>query len=423
MRCKLYRSILSLTLLVLALLPALPARAYGVLTHQAVIDAAWDTSLKPLLLRRYPNATEEELKQAHAHAYGGSIVQDMGYYPFGNAFFTDLTHYVRSGDFVESLLRHAGTVEELGFALGAMAHFNADIYGHPIGTNRAVPLVYPEVGQEYGHAVTYADDAISHIKTEFGFDVLQVARGSYAPEAYQEFIGFGVAKELLEKAFLETYGLELGEVFISLPLAIGSYRYTIRGLFPELTKAAWQAKKSEIQEAQPGVTRRQFTYRMSRAGFHEQWGREYERPHFFARATAWVMKVLPKLGPLRPLAFVPPTPEAEELYLESFNVTVDKYNAMVKRLEQRPPQLQNLQLDTGKPTRPGTYPLTDETYAALLKKLAKAEFKQADEALQQHLLLYFKEAKAPDGSDREALKEWEKTQEHLILLQQLHAGR
>lgn len=422
MKLHLYRFFLSLALLVLTLLPAFTAKAYGVLTHQAVIDAAWEKNLKPLLLRRYPHATEEELKKAHAHAYGGSIVQDMGYYPFGNTFFTDLTHYVRSGDFVESLLRHADTIEELGFALGAMAHFNADIYGHPIGTNRAVPLVYPKVRQEHGHTVTYADDAISHIKTEFGFDVLQVARGNYAPEAYQEFIGFEVAKELLEEAFLETYGLELGEVFTSLPLAIGSYRYTIRGIFPELTKAAWQAKKSEIQEAQPGISRRKFMYRMSRASFHEQWGREYERPHFLARAAAWVIKVLPKVGPLRPLAFIPPTPEAEELYMESFNVTVDKYGAMIQQLGQRPPQLQNLHLDTGKPARPGTYPLTDETYAGLLKKLAKAEFKQADRKLQQHLLLYFEKAQAPDGTHEEALEEWEETQEYLLQLQRLHAG-
>ncbi|WP_276498753.1 zinc dependent phospholipase C family protein [Pontibacter litorisediminis] len=423
MKHNLYRGALCLTLLALTLLPVKPVQAYGVLTHQAVIDACWEPSLKPLLLKRYPHATEAELRKAHAHAYGGSIVQDMGYYPFGNTFFTDLTHYVRSGDFVESLVRHAGNIEELGFALGAMAHFNADIYGHPIGTNRAVPLVYPKVRQELGDTVTYADDAISHIKTEFGFDVLQVARGNYAPEAYQEFIGFEVSQELLEKAFLETYGLELNKVFTSLKLAIGSYRYTIRGLFPELTKAAWQAKKSEIQEAQPGVTRKQFMYRMSRASFHAQWGQEYERPHFFARAVAWVIKVLPKVGPLRPLAFVPPTPEAEELYFKSFNVTVDKYGAMVQQLGQQSARLQNLQLDTGEPTRPGSYSLTDETYAELLEKLAKAEFRQADRQLQQHLLQYFDKAESPDGGDRDALKEWERTQEHLVQLRQLHAGQ
>ncbi|MCX2741298.1 zinc dependent phospholipase C family protein [Pontibacter anaerobius] len=424
MKLKLHTGILCLILLAATLLPALPARAYSVLTHQAVVDAVWDTRLKPLLLLRYPNASEEELKNAHAHAYGGSIVQDMGYYPFGNTFFTDLTHYVRSGDFVESLVRHADTVEELGFALGAMAHFSADIYGHPIGTNKAVPLVYPKVQQEHGHTVTYAEDAISHIKTEFGFDVLQVARGNYAPEAYKDFIGFEVAKELLKEAFLETYGLELNNVFMSLPVAIGSYRYTIRGIFPDLTKAAWQAKKGEIQEASPDITRRQFMYRMSRASFHEQFGRDYDRPNFFARAVAWVIKVLPKVGPLRPLAFVPPPPKAEELYMESFNMTVDKYGAMLQQMgKHHTPRLQNMQLDTGEPTYPGTYPLTDETYAELLKKLAKAEFKQADKALQQNILLYFEQAKAPDRSDKEALKEWEETQEYLVQLQRLHAGR
>ncbi|AKD05522.1 zinc dependent phospholipase C family protein [Pontibacter korlensis] len=423
MKNRLYGTLLCLSMLVFSFLSATPAMAYGVLTHQAVVDAVWETSLKPLLISRYPNASAEDLKKAHAYAYGGSIVQDMGYYPFGNTFFTDLTHYVRSGDFVESLVRHADTVEELGFALGAMAHFNADIYGHPIGTNKAVPIVYPEVGQEHGHEVTYADDAISHIKTEFGFDVLQVARGSYASEAYQDFIGFEVAKELLEEAFLETYGLKLQDVFINLPLAVGSYRYTIRGIFPELTKAAWQAKKSEIQEQKPGITRNQFVYRMSRSSFHEQWGRDYERPSFFARAVAYIIKVLPKVGPLRPLAFVPPPPKAEELYLESFNVTADKYSAMLKQLSDKQPSLQNLQLDTGKETKHGTYPLTDETYAELLKRLAKSEFEKANRPLQQNILKFYKNVHAPGPEDKEEEKEWGEIQENLVKLQQLYAGQ
>ncbi|TPE45258.1 zinc dependent phospholipase C family protein [Pontibacter mangrovi] len=423
MKQSIYSWSLWLALLALALVPTSPAKAYGVLTHQAVIDASWETSLKPLLQRRYPYASEADLKKAHAYAYGGSIVQDMGYYPFGNTFFTDLTHYVRSGDFVESLLRHADTVEELGFALGAMAHFYSDTYGHPIGTNRAVPLVYPKVRQEYGDTVTYADDAISHVKTEFGFDVLQVARGSYAPEAYQDFIGFEVAEELLEEAFLETYGLELQDVFTSLKLAIGSYRYTIRGLFPELTKAAWQAKKSKIQEEDASMTRRKFVYRMSRASYHAQWGQEYERPHFFARAVAWVLRVLPKVGPLRPLAFVPPPPAAEELYLNSFNVTVDNYTAQVKQLRPNAPQLHNIELDTGKPSHPDAYPLTDETYHKLLKKLAKSDFEQVRPPLQQHMLSFFAQAKAPAAQDEDDQKEWEEIQEYLVQLEGLQANR
>lgn len=396
-------------LLLLNLVLAVPAaQAYGVLTHQAIIDASWKDAVEPVLRKRFPHATDEDLKRAQAHAYGGSIVQDMGYFPFGNTFFTDLTHYVRSGDFVESLLRHAGTVEELGFALGALSHYNADIHGHPLGTNKAVALVYPKVRAEHGNKVTYAEDPVAHIKTEFGFDVLQVARGNYAPEAYQSFIGFEVSEELLKRAFLDTYGLELGDVFLSVPLAVSTYRYTIRGFMPDLTKAAWQAKKSDIQEARPDVRRREFRYRMSRAEFHKNWGADYERPNLTARFAAWVMKVLPKLGPLRTLAFKPPTPEAEELFYHSFNTTVKNYQQLLSRLRQQSgPQLPNTQLDTGEPTKAGGYKLTDETYAKLIVQLAKSDFRNLSPSLRQNILVFYQSDAAlqeVEADEREELK-------------------
>jgi hypothetical protein len=391
------------------LLAASSARAYGVLTHQAIIDAAWKDSIEPLLRKRFPNASAEDLKKAHAHAYGGSIVQDMGYFPFGNTFFTDLTHYVRSGDFVENLLKSATTVEEYGFALGAMSHYNADIHGHPLGTNKAVALVYPEVRDEHGHEVTYAEDPVSHIKTEFGFDVLQVARGNYAPEDYQHFIGFEVSKELLERAFLETYGLELNDVFLNVPLAISTYRFTIRGFMPDLTKAAWQAKKGDIQEANPGTTRRQFHYHMRRAEFNKTWGNDYERPNIFARFVAWIIKVLPKIGPLRTLAFKPPTPEAEELFYNSFNTTVEHYTQLIQQIKQQNSiKLANMQLDTGEPTKPGGYKLADETYAKLVLKLAKSDFKHLSPSLRQDILHFYQPKKAMkevEEDDKEDVKE------------------
>lgn len=388
------------------------ARAYGVLTHQAIIDAAWKDSIEPLLRKRFPNATDEDLQQAHAHAYGGSIVQDMGYFPFGNTFFTDLTHYVHSGDFVENLIKSSTTIEEYSFALGALSHYNADIHGHPLGTNKAVALVYPKVGAEHGKEVTYAQDAVSHIKTEFGFDVLQVARGNYAPEEYQSFIGFKVSKELLERTFLETYGLELNDVFMNVPLAIGTYRYTIRGFIPDLTKAAWQAKKSDIQEASPSITRNKFHYHMKRAEFNKTYGTDYDRPNIFARFAAWIIKVLPKLGPFRTLAFKPPTPEAEKLFYHSFNTTVENYTELIKQLRQQGQlKLANMQLDTGEPVKPGDYKLTDETYAELLQKLAKSDFKNTSPALRQNILQFYQPQKAMQEVEederpelREALK-------------------
>ncbi|WP_242929529.1 zinc dependent phospholipase C family protein [Pontibacter vulgaris] len=410
MNPKTYRSIFCTTLVILLFLLKAPvASAYGVLTHQAVVDASWQTSLQPLLKKRFPKATEQELRKAHAHAYGGSIMQDMGYYPFGSVFFTDLVHYVRSGDFVENLIKNSQTLDEYAFALGALAHYNADIYGHQLGTNKAVALVYPKAKQEHGAVVTYAEDPVSHVKTEFGFDVLQVARGNYATENYQDFIGFEVSKEVLEKAFLQTYGLELGEVFVSLPLAIGSYRYTIRNIFPDLTKAAWQAKKSDIRKARPSITRRQFMYRMSKASFHKNYGQEYEKPNLIAQFLAWVMRIAPKVGPLRPLAFKPPTPEAEKLFMESFNTTLLNYNAMLqKMLQHNELQLRNMQLDTGKPTRAGDYKLTDKTYSELLVKLEKNEFKQMPTDLQQNILLFYRNTKAPNAAKQDN-EEWQQT--------------
>ncbi|MFD3002241.1 zinc dependent phospholipase C family protein [Pontibacter toksunensis] len=400
--------------LCLILSSATTASGYGILAHQAVVDAAWEKSLKPLLLQRFPNATQEELQKAHAFAYGGSIVQDMGYYPFGSVFFTKLTHYVRSGDFVLNMVKASENLNEYAFALGTMAHFNADIYGHPIGTNQAVALVYPKVRKEHGDVVTYEEDPLAHIKTEFGFDVLQVARGGFAPEEYMNFIGFEVSEEVLKRAFVETYGLELDKVFLDLPLAIGSYRYTIRNLFPRLTKAAWQAKRSDIKEAKPGATRREFVYRMNRSRYHEKWGQNYERPGFFTRSLAYIIKILPKIGPLSPLAFIPPTPEAEELFLKSFNVTVKNYSAMLAQMGQGEPVMKNMQLDTGKSTAPGQYKLCDETYGELLGELAESEFRHVTPALQMHLLQFYQRAAVPH--QKEDAEDWVETQEQLARL-------
>src|ERR1700680_2660180 len=175
--------------LALFLFFGLPAQtaAYAVLSHEAIIDSVWDTNIRPLLLKRFPGATGEELKEAHGYAYGGVIIQDMGYYPHGSFFFSDLTHYIRSGDFVLALLRDAKDLDSYDFALGALAHYAADNDGHRIGTNRAVPVLYPKLKKKYGGSVTYEQDKLAHVKTEFGFDVLEIAQGRYASDNSHDF--------------------------------------------------------------------------------------------------------------------------------------------------------------------------------------------------------------------------------------------
>ncbi|MFY9571609.1 MAG: zinc dependent phospholipase C family protein, partial [Blastocatellia bacterium] len=283
---------------------------YSVLTHEAIIDSCWKESIQPMLVKRFPTATPEQLREAYAHAYGGAIIQDMGYYPFGSKFFSDLTHYARSGDFIEALLAEAQDINEYAFALGALAHYAADNSGHPIAVNRTVPILYPKLRARYGGNVTYDEDPAAHIKTEFGFDVVQIAQGRYASQEYHDFIGFKVSKAVLERAFLRTYGIELKDIFANLDLALGTYRRAISTVIPQMTRVAWETKKEEIQKTTPGITREKFIYQISRTEFEKEWGKQYDKPRFFDKTLALFMRVIPKVGPFAPLSFKLPTPEA-----------------------------------------------------------------------------------------------------------------
>lgn len=402
-------------ILFLGVVKPLPAAAYSVLTHQAIIDVSWDKSIVPLLKKRFPGATDEALKKAHAHAYGGAIIQDMGYYPFGSKFFTEVVHYVRTGDFILNLIAESENLEEYAFALGALAHYYADNYGHAMATNKAVPLVYPKLKKEFGDVITYEQDPLAHVKMEFGFDVLQVARGNYAPEAYHNFIGFEVSKEVLERAFKKTYGLELKEQFVSLDLAIGTYRRTVSNLFPTLTKAAWRMKKNQIQASQPGITRRKFQYRISKASYQQEWGNTYEEPGFWEKFLSWLLRLLPKIGPQRTLTFIPPTPAAEKLFMESFTTTVDKYSLGLKKVSTNEIALPNTDFDSGRRTQPGAYQKADKTYATLLQKLAKTEFKDLDLPLKQHIIKFYDHPQALENKQKQE-KDYQETTQALAKL-------
>jgi hypothetical protein len=250
-----------------SLFVALPCGAYSVLSHEAVVDALWDVQLKPVLKARFPDATPEQLKEAHGYAYGGAIIQDLGYYPHGSEQFSDLTHYVRTGDFILSLMAEARTLDEFAFALGALSHYVSDLDGHRLATNVGEPMLYPELARKYGNVITYEDNPAGHLKTEFGFDVLEVAKGNFAPQAYHDFIGFDVAGPLLQRAFRDTYGLDLQDVFKDFDRAIESYRRSVSKTIPMATRVAWAERKNEIEKAEPGMTRERFVYVMSRSSY------------------------------------------------------------------------------------------------------------------------------------------------------------
>jgi hypothetical protein len=380
-----------LLIIVTCILSASQSHAYSVLTHEAIIDATWDKSIQPLLLERYPGATKEQVEEARAYAYGGSVAPDMGYYPFGAKQFTELAHYVRTGDLVNNMLAEAQNLDEYAFALGFLCHYNADKYGHSIGVNRSVPLLYDK-DKQYGAVVTYEQDPVSHIRTEFGFDVLQTARGNYASEKYHGFIGFKVSKPLLERAFLKTYGLDINDMFPDFPLAVETFRWIVKSFFPEITRAAWAARKKEIREANPNIDRRKFEYRIHTAQYYREFGKKHHRPGVGASVLALVVRVAPKVGPLKDLKIKIPNAQAEKLFVQSFDTVSVHYTACLDKLHHTKTaslQFADIDFDTGHNTYPGEYGLADKNYILLLLKLKQNNFKNVDADLRQNIIQYY----------------------------------
>ena len=384
-----------------ALLAPRPAGAFSVVAHLEAIDASWDRQLAALLEHRFGRLTPAQLREARAYAYGGALIQDLGYYPFGSHFFTNLTHYVRSGEFVDCLIRDASDPDEFAFALGALAHYTADNVGHPEGVNRAVALMYPKLRAKYGESVTYADSPATHVIVEFSFDVVQAASGAYVSDMYQSFIGFQVAKPLLERAFLATYGMEMNEVFLTEDLAIGSYRHAIGQTIPEITRIAWRDKREEIEKLNPGAAAEKFVFNLSRREYDKAYGADYQKPGLMARLLAFLYRLLPKIGPLRPLQFKAPTKEAEALFLASFKDTTERYRAALDAVGRGRLDLPNTNFDTGRPSAHGDYTLADDTYAELLDRLTGHRLAGVPEPLRKNIAAFYAAAPSRMSSKKE----------------------
>jgi len=391
--------------------------AYSVLTHEEVVDLLWQDTIQPLLLKRFPSATPDDLKKAHAFAYGGCLVQDMGYYPFGNKYFSDLTHYVRSGDFIVNLIHESSDLNEYAFALGALAHYSADNMGHPT-VNESVGLLFPDLRKKYGNEVTYVENPKAHIRTEFGFDMVQVAKNRYTSDRYHDFIGFEVSKPVLERAFQDTYGIPLKEVIPKEDMAIGTFRRAISKIVPEMTRVALLARNKQLVAETPNFNAKKFRYYLSRANYQREWGKGYRRPGFGTRVLAFFLKFVPKVGPFKALDFKIPTRQTEDLYIASVNRTLDNYKSVLREVKANDLQLTNTDFDTGRVTHAGEYKLTDKTYAHLLDQLAKDKFQQITPDLRQNILTFYKDPGAP-LSTKANRAAWDKVQEEL---QQLRAA-
>ncbi len=391
------------TILLIVLMSCSRSSAYSVLTHEEIVDLLWTDQIQPLLLKRYPGLSKDQITEAHAYAYGGAVIQDLGYYPFGSREFSDLVHYVRSGDFVHELLLESQDVDEYAFALGALSHYAADVAGHP-AVNQSVAIEYPKLRAKYGKSVRYAQDKTAHLKTEFGFDTVQVAKNRYASQQYHDFIGFQVSKSLLERVFPVVYGVELKDVLAHEDLAIGSYRFAVSRMIPEMTQVALQTHKKELMRETPNFAKRKFLYRLSRSDYEKQWGKDYVKPGVGTRILSTLLRYMPRVGPFKGLAFKSPTPQTEDLYFKSINLTTDQYRAFLVQVGTDSLRLPNRDFDTGNMTKAAEYTLTDATYAKLLAQLSDRKFNLTSPELRANILDFYSDLAAPIDTKSDAVR-------------------
>lgn len=379
-------------LLITALFIPLSSSAYSILTHEAIIDVSWKKSIQPLLKKKFPNATDADLKLAHSYAYGGSLMTDVGYSPYGSTYFTNLIHYVRTGEFVENLLSESQNINEYAYALGALGHYMADAYGHSIGTNVVVPMVYPKVRDKYGNIATYEENHAAHSRVEIAFDVLQLARGNYESQAFHEFIGFNVAVPVLERAFYKTYGQDINVIFGNIDHSINNFRWAVNSLMPTVTRSAWILKKNEIKQMQPGITASKFNYRMKRKKYEAEFGADRDRPKFKVQVLAFIITILPKVGPLKTFRFKEVGPAGEKQFIKSFDTVMVHYTDALAKLSYEKIKLPNVDFDTGKPTSPEEYDLADATYNELLLKLQENKYSYLTPSLKQNIISFYNKA-------------------------------
>jgi hypothetical protein len=390
--------------------------AYSVLTHEEIVDLLWTDEIRPLLLKKYPGLSEQQITEAHAYTYGGAVIQDLGYYPFGSTEFSNLVHYVRSGDFVRELLLESQDANEYAFALGALSHYASDIVGHP-AVNQAVAIEYPKLRAKYGKSVRYAQDKTAHLKTEFGFDTVQVAKNRYASQQYHDFIGFEVSKPLLERVFPVVYGMQLKDVLTHEDLAVGSYRFAVSRMIPEMTQVALQTHKKDLMRETPNFSKKKFLYRLSRSDYERQWGKNYVKPGAGTRILSTLLRYMPKIGPFKGLAFNNPTPQTEDLYFKSINTTVDQYRAFLEEVHNDTLVLPNCDLDSGQATKAAEYSLTDDAYARLLAQLSDRKFDLTSPELRDNILQFYSEPTAPIETRKDPVR-WQSV---LMSLDQLRA--
>lgn len=404
-------------LLLCVLLVCQPAGAYSLLTHEQLIDLTWQSSIVPLLRSRYPGITPDQLEEARSYAYGGCVIQDIGYYPFGDPFASDLTHYVRSGDFIVHLFRDAKDANQLAFAVGALSHYIGDNIGHSMAVNRAVPVEFPKLGAKYGPVVAYAQDKHAHVQTEFAFDINEIAHHRFAPVHYLRHVGLNVPTQQLAAAYYETYGLS--EDFSKAKTSrinVRGFRFAVRSFIPRIAYAITLLHRSHMPADPVGPESQKLDSEVAQIAAENDWDNYRKKAGIGTYTLAGFIYIVPKVGPLKLAAIKGPTAATEAEYVRSVNLSADALSSAIGRLVKPHQTLPNRDLDTGAPVRPGGYPLTDDTYAKLLHRLVEDPHHTIPPGLKADIQNYYADPNAPIRTKKNPTQ-WAQVQSELQTLQ------
>ncbi|MEO8736005.1 MAG: zinc dependent phospholipase C family protein [Edaphobacter sp.] len=412
----------ALTLVIFLLFFSQVGRSYSVQTHEQIIDLAWKQSIRPLLLKRYPNLTDVQIKEAHAYAYGGCAIQDLGYYPFGNPFLSDLTHYVRPGDFVLSLIRNAHTADELAFAIGALSHYIGDTIGHSGAINEAVAIEFPKLAKKYGPVVTYEQGEHAHVRTEFAFDVNEISKRRFAPSAYLKHVGLAVPIPLLRRAFFQTYGVDLYDVIGHRKPVLRGYRFAIRSFLPRIAYAEVVLHRNGFPPDSSSEALDKLNKDLAQSDFENGWDQYRKKAGIGTHLLAGVLFILPRIGPLSDAAIRGPHAHTQDLYVESLNNSTDRLRHVLANFNAVAASVPNLDLDTGARVKPGAYRLTDETYARLLVILTRKPTQPIPAGLKRNINNYYADSAAPISTKKNQ-KKWAQVQAQLKLIQTMATTR
>ncbi len=413
------------------------ARAYSLLTHEQLIDLTWQDSIVPLLLSRYPNLTPAQLDEARAYAYGGCVIQDIGYYPFGDDNFSNLTHYMRSGDFVVSLFRNAKSADELAFAIGALSHYIGDSIGHSEATNLAVPVEFPKLGAKYGPDVNYAEGRHQHVQTEFAFDINEIAHHRLAPLHYLRHIGLAVPVQQLSDSFYQTYGMS--EKFSGkrgITVNVKAYRFATRAFIPRIAYAVTLLHRNH-EPADPDTPEAlELEQQAAQVAIENNWQAYRGHPGIGTYTLAGLLFILPKFGPLKMVAIKGPTAATEAEYKHSVVLSAAElrrnlarftpqsathhtqpYPATNEPRQQRDPHhpLPNRDLDTGRVVKPGGYSLTNSTFAYLLHTLTRQPAVPIPPGIKVEIQSYYADPNAPITTKKDP-QQWAQVQTDLQTL-------